>query len=67
MTSLILTLLFIGIIIIIQGYYQQKLKNEKSKKIIKKYIPLNIYEQKMNGSEFIINQFKSSFEKITEI
>tara|TARA_B100001175_G_C19100970_1_gene445120 strand:- start:193 stop:396 length:204 start_codon:yes stop_codon:yes gene_type:complete len=67
MKSLILTLLFIGIIIIIQGYYQQKLKNEKSKKIIKKYIPLNIYEQKMNGSEFIINQFKSSFEKITEI
>jgi hypothetical protein len=67
MKSLILTLLFIGIIIIIQGYYQQKLNNEKSKKIIKKYIPLNIYEQKMNGSEFIINQFKSSFEKITEI
>lgn len=67
MKSLILTLLFIGIIIIIQGYYEQKLKNEKSKKIIKKYIPLNIYEQKMNGSEFIINQFKSSFEKITEI
>jgi|OM-RGC.v1.035451898 hypothetical protein len=67
MKSLVLIILFIAIIIIIQGYYEQKLQNEKSKKIIKKYIPLNIYEQKMNGSEFIINQFKSSFEKITEI
>lgn len=66
MKNVVLLILFIGILVIVQGYYEQKLQAEKSNKVIKKYVPLHIYEGKMNGSEMIDNQFKSSFEKITE-
>lgn len=66
MKNLILLLLFIGILLIVQGYYENKISKVKSKKIVKKYVPLHIYEGQMNGSESIDNQFKSTFQKITE-
>ena len=66
MKNVVLLILFIGILVIVQGYYEKKLQSEKSKKVIKRYVPLHIYEGKMSGSEMIDNQFKSSFEKITE-
>lgn len=67
MKLLVLTLLFIGIIIIVQGYYNEKLKETEEKKVITKYVPLHVYEGRMSGSEMIDNQFKSSFEKITDV
>lgn len=66
MKNLILLLLFIGILLIVQGYYENKISKIKSEKVIKKYVPLHVYEGKMNGSESIDNQFKSAFYKITE-
>jgi len=66
MKNVVLLLLFIGILVIVQGYYEGKIHKVKSKKTITKYIPLHIYEGKMNGSDMIDNQFKSSYEKITE-
>lgn len=66
MKNVVLLLLFIGILVIVQGYYEGKIQKVKSKKTITKYIPLHIYEGKMNGSDMIHNQFKSSYEKITE-
>lgn len=67
MRLLVLTLLFIGIIIIVQGYYQEKLEKVEKEKTVTKYIPLHVYEDRMSGSEMIENQFKTSFEKITDI
>tara|TARA_Y100000389_G_scaffold163371_1_gene166601 strand:+ start:117 stop:335 length:219 start_codon:yes stop_codon:yes gene_type:complete len=67
MKNVILLLLFIGILVIVQGYYENKLSSVKKEKTITKYVPLHVYEGKMNGSESINNQFKSSFEKIINI
>lgn len=64
MKTLIVFLLLLGIIFIIQGYYDNKLKKVKKSKTIVQYMPLNVYEDRMNGSEFIDYQFKSLSEKI---
>jgi hypothetical protein len=67
MKLLVLTILFIGIIVIIQGYYMDKLEKSEDKKVITKYVPLHVYENQMSGTEMIDYQFKTSFEKITDI
>jgi len=67
MKNLILLLLFIGILLVVQGYYENKISSVKKQKTIVKYVPLHTYEGKMNGAESIDNQFKSSFEKIINI
>jgi hypothetical protein len=64
MKTLVVFLLLVGIIFIIQGYYQDKLTKLKKSKIITKHIPVNVYENQMNGTEFIDYQFKSLPEKI---
>tara|TARA_Y100000389_G_scaffold128022_2_gene125379 strand:+ start:6807 stop:7001 length:195 start_codon:yes stop_codon:yes gene_type:complete len=64
MKTLIVFLLLVGIIFIVQGYYEDKLKKVKKSKTIIKKIPVNVYEENMNGSEFIDYQFKSLPEKI---
>ena len=67
MKNLVLLLMFIGILIIIQGYYETKLSQVKSQKTVIKHVPLHIYEGRMNGKEMIDNQFKSTFEKINSL
>jgi hypothetical protein len=67
MKNVILLLVFIGILVIVQGYYENKISNVKKQQTIVKYVPLHVYEGKMNGVESIDNQFKSSFEKIINI
>jgi hypothetical protein len=64
MKTLVVFLLLVGIIFIIQGYYQDKLTKLQKSKIITKHIPVNVYENQMNGTEFIDYQFKSLPEKI---
>lgn len=65
MKLVILSILFIGIIVIIQGYYLKKLNELERQKVITKYVPLGVYEGRMSGTEMIDNQFKSQFAKIT--
>tara|TARA_B000000477_G_scaffold59212_1_gene49798 strand:- start:2190 stop:2408 length:219 start_codon:yes stop_codon:yes gene_type:complete len=67
MKNVILLLVFIGILVIVQGYYENKISSVKKQQTITKYVPLHTYEGKMNGAESIDNQFKSSFEKIINI
>jgi hypothetical protein len=67
MKNVILLLVFIGILVIVQGYYENKISNVIKQQTITKYVPLHTYEGKMNGAESIDNQFKSSFEKIINI
>lgn len=67
MKNLVLLLMFIGILIVVQGYYEAKLSKVKSQKTVIKHVPLHVYEGKMNGKEMIDNQFKSTFEKINNI
>jgi hypothetical protein len=66
MKTFVIFVLLLGIIFIMQGYYNKKIETIEKKKVIIKYIPLNIYEGNMNGEESIDNHFKSQFEKITE-
>ena len=44
-----------------------KLEEIEEKKVITKYVPLHVYEDQMSGAEMIDYQFKSSFEKITDV
>jgi hypothetical protein len=67
MKNVILLLVFIGILVIVQGYYENKISNVRNQQTVVKYVPLHVYEGKMNGVESIDNQFKSSFEKIINI
>lgn len=67
MKNVILLLVFIGILVIVQGYYENKINNVKKQQTVVKYVPLHTYEGKMNGAESIDNQFKSSFEKIINV
>lgn len=63
MKSLALFLLFIGSLLIIQGYYKQKYdKSQKSKTIIK-YIPRTLYEEQLSDSEKLNEYYSSIFEQ----
>lgn len=65
MKLVVLFILFIGIFVILQGYYIKKINELEKTKIITKYVPISIFEGRMSGIELIDNQFKSQFEKIT--
>lgn len=61
MKAIALFFLFIGVFLVIQGYYSQKTTCEPPKEIIK-YVPLSVYEDQLSGNERISQQFKSMFE-----
>jgi len=44
MKNVILLLVFIGILVIVQGYYENKISSVKKQKTITKYVPLHTYE-----------------------
>ena len=44
MKNVILLLVFIGILVIVQGYYENKISSVKKQKTITKYLPLHTYE-----------------------
>jgi len=55
-------LLFIGMILIIKGYYSKKYKKMTEPKIIVKYIPRSYYEEQLSDSERLNEYYKSMFE-----
>jgi hypothetical protein len=63
MKAIAIFLLFIGSLLIIQGYYANKSVCKKDKIIIK-YIPRSIYEEQLKPEESLQSFYKSMFEDI---
>jgi hypothetical protein len=63
MKAIAVFLLFIGSIMIIQGYYNNKSVCKKDKVVVK-YIPRSIYEEQLNPEESLQTFYKGMFEDI---
>jgi hypothetical protein len=63
MKAIAIFLLFIGSIMIIQGYYNNKSVCKKDKVIVK-YIPRSIYEEQLKPEESLQTFYKGMFEDI---
>lgn len=64
MKSIALFILFVGTVLIIKGYYENKYKkiaNENNKTVIK-YLPISEYEQTLTPSEELNQFYKGMFE-----
>lgn len=65
MKAIAIFLLFLGAILIIKGYYENKYinnnKNDNNKTIIK-YIPISQYEETLTDSEQLAQFYKGMFE-----
>lgn len=57
-------LLFLGLIMIINGIYQQQYNNfKKNVKIEYRFIPRTYYEEQLNENESVTSNFKNMFQK----
>ncbi len=63
MKAIAIFLLFIGSILVIQGYYSNKAVCKKDKVVVK-YIPRSIYEEQLKPDESLQTFYKSIFEDI---
>jgi hypothetical protein len=63
MKAIAIFLLFIGSILVIQGYYNNKSVCKKDKVIVK-YIPRSIYEEQLKPEESLQTFYKVMFEDI---
>ena len=63
MKAIAIFLLFIGSLLIIQGYYANKSVCKKDKVIVK-YIPRSIYEEQLKPEESLQTFYKGMFEDV---
>jgi len=63
MKAIAIFILFIGCLLIIQGYYSNK-KICKKDKVIIKYIPRSVYEEQMTPAESLQTFYKGMFDDI---
>jgi|UniRef100_A0A6C0LC98 hypothetical protein len=63
MKAIAIFLLFIGSIMIIQGYYNNKSVCKKDKVVVK-YIPRSIYEEQLKPAESLQTFYRGMFEDI---
>jgi len=64
MKAIAIFLLFIGSILIIQGYYSNKSVCPKEKVLVK-YVPRNLYEDQLTPSQNLKTFYRSMFEDIS--
>jgi hypothetical protein len=62
MKAIAVFLLFLGMILIVKGYYSNKYKKMAKPKVIVKYIPRSFYEEQMTDDEKLGEYYKSMFE-----
>ena len=62
MKSIAIFILFLGLILIIKGYYSKKYKKITEPKVIIKYIPRSEYEDQLSDSEKLSEFYKNMFE-----
>ena len=63
MKSIAIFLLFIGSILIIQGYYKHKYNNCNKVQTVIKYVPRTLYEEQLSDSEKLNEFYSSMFEQ----
>lgn len=63
MKSIAIFLLFVGTLLIIQGYYKKKFDKCNKAKTIIKYIPRTLYEEQLSDSEKLNEYYSSIFEQ----
>ena len=66
MKSIAIFLLFIGTVLIIQGYYSNAATCPKPKTIIK-YVPRSTYEEQLSGKEDLQTFYKGMFESVKKV
>jgi hypothetical protein len=66
MKSIAIFLLFIGTVLIIQGYYSNLAACPKPKTIIK-YVPRSFYEEQLADSESLDKYYKNMFEQTQQM
>lgn len=64
MKAIAVFLLFVGMFLVVQGYYQQASKCP-TPKVEVKYIPRSMYEEQMSDEQKLQVHFKSLFEDVT--
>lgn len=65
MKAIAVFILFIGMFLVVQGYYKQETACPVPK-VEFKYIPYSQYEEQLSGTESIKRQFNSIFDDITD-
>jgi hypothetical protein len=65
MKAIAVFILFLGMFLVVQGYYKQTTSCPPPK-IEVKYIPSSLYEEQLSGEDNLKRQFKSLFEDITD-
>jgi hypothetical protein len=61
MNAIAIFLLFVGTVLLLQGYYDNTHTCPPPKVEIK-YIPLTLYEEQLSPEQSVSNQFRSMFE-----
>uniref|UniRef100_A0A6C0CTA0 Uncharacterized protein n=1 Tax=viral metagenome TaxID=1070528 RepID=A0A6C0CTA0_9ZZZZ len=64
MKAIAVFLLFIGMFLVVQGYYQESTKCP-TPKVEVKYIPRSLYEEQLSDKQKLQVHFKSMFEDVT--
>jgi len=64
MKAIAVFLLFIGMFLVVQGYYQQT-SACPARKVEVKYIPRSLYEEQLSDEKKLKLHFKSLFEDVT--
>lgn len=68
MKSIAVFILFLGMFLILQGYYQQKLikkSNTDTNTVQVKFIPRTLYDEQLSDEQKLSQQFKGMFQDIT--
>jgi hypothetical protein len=63
MKSIALFILFIGVILIIKSYYENKYAKAEKPKTIIKYLPISQYEEVMTDEQSLSDFYKGMFEQ----
>ena len=63
MKAIAIFILFLGMILIVKGYYSKKYKKISQPKVIIKYIPRSEYEEQLSDEQRLNDFYKGMFEK----
>jgi hypothetical protein len=64
MKSVAVFMLFVGMFLILQGYYSQQAEACPAPTVQVKYVPRSVYEDQLSDDQKVGQQFKSLFEDI---
>lgn len=66
MKAIAVFLLFVGSLLVVQGYYSKTSETACPVPEVKvKYVPMSLYEEQLSDENKVSKQFKSLFEDVT--